>query len=196
TPKALEKGDRSWVDGGPLMTLCDRLVDVILCNRGADDRMDFGREILRRRHPVAQGDGHRDDPLPRRHPGDDLLDEMRRHLGHAPRGTGRAKPASLATEGHQYLLLAGVTAETEKAVRQDATPQIIVEFALDIGRQARGLWISLARGEKGLQVLCNHRIEHRMTGIPGCVGGHRWCHNSPHDQEGSKGSAINCYLIY
>jgi hypothetical protein len=33
---------------------------------------------------------------------------MRRHLGHAPPGTRGAKSASLATERHQQLVLAGV----------------------------------------------------------------------------------------
>jgi hypothetical protein len=38
--------------------LGDRLVDVILTDRGANDGMDLGGESLRRRHPVAQGDRH------------------------------------------------------------------------------------------------------------------------------------------
>jgi len=104
------------------MTWCDRLVDVILTNRGADDGMDFGREILRGRHPVAQGDRHRDDPLAGWDPGDDLLDEMRRHLRQAASGTRRTKPAPFATEGYQHLLLAGVTAQAEKAMGKNAAP--------------------------------------------------------------------------
>ena len=46
TAKALDKGDRSRVDVRPLMTLCDRLVDVILPDGGANDRMDLGGEVL------------------------------------------------------------------------------------------------------------------------------------------------------
>ena len=45
-PKALDKRDRARVDCGPLETSFDRLVHIILANRGADDRMDFGREVL------------------------------------------------------------------------------------------------------------------------------------------------------
>src|SRR5215475_12125360 len=115
------------------MTLCDRLIDVILTEGGANDGVDLGREVLRRRHPVARGDRHRDDPLAGGDPGDDLLDQMRRHLRHASPSTGRTKPPPLATEGHQELLLTGVTAETEKPVRQDTTPQIAVKLLLDIG---------------------------------------------------------------
>src|SRR5262245_11374345 len=122
TAKALDKGDRARVDGGPLMTLCDRLVDVILSDGGANDGVDLGSEVLRRRHPVAQGDRHRDDPLAGGDPGNDLLDEMRRHLRHAAAGTRRTKPAPFATEGYQQLLLAGVTAQAEKAIGKDAAP--------------------------------------------------------------------------
>src|SRR5262249_38405602 len=104
TAKALEKGDRPRVDGGPLVTAVDRLVDIILPDRGANDGMDLGGEVLRGCHPVAQGDGYRHHPLPRGDPGEDLLDEMGRRLGHAPPGTRGAKPASLATEGHQHFV--------------------------------------------------------------------------------------------
>ena len=112
---------------------CDRLVHIILPDRGADDRMDLRGQVLGRGHPVPQGDGHRDDPLARRHPGDDLLDQVGRGLGHAPPGTRGAKPPPLAAEGQQQLLLAGVTAQPQKAMGQDAALQIVVKFALHIG---------------------------------------------------------------
>jgi len=55
-----------------------------------------------------------------------------------------------------------------------------VKLPLDIGRQARGICTSLARGEESLQVLRDHGVEHRLAGIPGCVGGNGWRHTSPH----------------
>src|SRR5262245_7540746 len=54
----------------------------------------------------------------------------------------------------------------------------------------------MARGEEGLQVLRDHGVEHRLAGIPGCVGGNRWCHNSPHGQQGNDGDARSCLSIY
>jgi hypothetical protein len=63
-----------------------------------------------------------------------LLDEVGGHLGHAPPGTRRTKPASLATERHQQLVVAGVTAQAEKPVRQEATPQIVIKFTFHIYR--------------------------------------------------------------
>src|SRR5262245_53872196 len=54
----------------------------------------------------------------------------------------------------------------------------------------------MERGEKGLQVLRDHGVEHRLAGIPGCIGGNRWRHNSPHGQQGEDGSARNCPQLY
>ena len=69
---------------------------------------------------------------------------------------------------------------------------LVVKFTFHIRRQAGGIGVVIERGEKGLQVLRDHCIEHRVTGIPGCVGGNGWRHNSPHIQEGRDGSARNC----
>src|SRR5262249_10593485 len=65
-----------------------------------------------------------------------------------------------------------------------------------IRRQAGGLGVIRERGEKGLQVLRDHVVEHRAAGIPRYVGGHRWRHTSPHGQQGEKGNARSCLPIY
>src|SRR5262245_50335830 len=118
------------------------------------------------------------------------------HLGHASSSTRRTKPAPLATERHQQLVVAGVTAQAEKAVRQDATPQIVRKFTFHIRREARGLGVVTARGEEGLQVLGNHMVEHRLAGIPGCVGGNRWRHTNPRRQQGGDGSTRSRPQLY
>jgi len=104
----------------------------MLSNGAADDGMDLGGQLSGGRHPVAQGNGHRDDPLTRRHPGDDLLDEMGGLLGHAPGGTRGAKAALFATEGEQHLVWAAVTTQAHKAVSQDTASQIGIKFLLNI----------------------------------------------------------------
>src|SRR5262249_59673347 len=101
TAEALEKGDRSRLDVGPLETASDRLVDVILTDGGANDGMDLGREVLGRRHPVPQRDRYGHDPLAGRHPGDDTPDQMRGRPGHAPGRPPPPKPAPPATERPQ-----------------------------------------------------------------------------------------------
>ena len=49
----------------------------------------------------AQRDGQRQDPLPNRHMGNDVVQQVRRRLRHAPRAARRAKAAPLATEGDE-----------------------------------------------------------------------------------------------
>src|SRR5215831_5041849 len=121
---------------------------------------------------------------------------MRRHLGHASSGTRGTKAAPLATERHQQLVVAGVTAQAEEAVRQDTAPQIVIKFTFHIHKEARGLGVVMARGEEGLQVLRNHFVEHRIAVITRCVGGNRWRHTSPHRQHGEEESARSCPPIY
>src|SRR5262245_3189163 len=121
---------------------------------------------------------------------------MRRHLRHASSGTRGTKPAPLATERHQQFVVAGVTTQAEKPVREDATPQIVIKFTFYISREASGLGVVVERGEEGLQVLRDHVVEHRAAGIPRCIGGYCWRHTSPHGQQGEKGSARSCLQLY
>jgi hypothetical protein len=51
--------------------------------------------------------------------GNDLLDQVGRGLGHTLPGTRRTKPAPLAAEGQEQFLVAGVTAQPQKAMGQD-----------------------------------------------------------------------------
>jgi hypothetical protein len=113
----------------------------------------------------------------RRHSrGGDALDQVGRSLGHPPAGTRRTKPPPLATEGQQRLVLARVTAEPQKAMRQDAALQVVVKFPLDIGRQTWGIGISVEHGEKGLEMVRDHLVEHPPARITGFVGGHSRSH--------------------
>ena len=79
-------------------------------------------------------------------------------------------------------MLAGLTAQAQKPMGQDATLEVVVKFALYIVGQAFGIGIVVERGEKSLQVFCNHFVEHRAAGSPGFVGGNSWCHESTHVQ--------------
>jgi hypothetical protein len=77
-----------------------------------------------------------------------------------PPRTRRAKPPPLAAESEQQLVVAGVTAQSHKAVREDAALQVVVQFAFHISGQASGVGIGVERGEKGLQMIGNDVIEH------------------------------------
>jgi hypothetical protein len=50
--KTLDKGDRSRLDLGPRDTAYDRLAHVILADRGANNRMDYRRQVLRGSHLI------------------------------------------------------------------------------------------------------------------------------------------------
>src|SRR5919109_1992248 len=92
-------------------------------------------------------------------------------LGHPPAGTRRTKPAPLATAGQQQLLVTGVTAQAEKAMGENAALHIVVKLTSYIRRQACGIGVGVERGEKGLEMVRDHFIEHRVARIAWCVGG-------------------------
>ena len=46
TAKALDKGHRPWLHVGSRKASGDCLVHIILTDRGANDRMDHGGEVL------------------------------------------------------------------------------------------------------------------------------------------------------
>jgi hypothetical protein len=83
----------------------------------------------------AQRDRQRQHPLPYRHVGDDVIDQVRRGLRHAPRAARRTEPAALAAEREQLVVAAIAAAQPKQAMRQDAAPEEGVELILDEPRQ-------------------------------------------------------------
>jgi hypothetical protein len=150
TAQTSEQGPRPWWPLRPGDPMGDRLMHSIRTDRGAHDRMDRGGQVLGRGPPVPQGDGDRDDPWACWHPGNDRLDQGGRRVGHAPPGTQRTNPPPLAAEGQPQLLVTGVTAQSEQAMREHAPLQGVVQGALPRRREACGLRISVEGGEKSL----------------------------------------------
>jgi hypothetical protein len=66
---------------------------------------------------------------------DDVIDQMRRRLKHAPRTAGGGEAAALATEGQQPAVAALAAAQPRRAVGQDAPLGKGVEPVLDEARQ-------------------------------------------------------------
>jgi hypothetical protein len=128
----LQKRDRAGLYAGPGGALLDRLIDIILSDGTADDGVDLGGQLSGGRYPVAQENGQRDDPLARGYPGNHLLDEMGRLLGHSPAGTRGAKASFFTAERQHHLVRTAVTAQAHKAVGQNAALQVGVEFIDDI----------------------------------------------------------------
>ena len=94
-------------------------------------------------------------------------------LGHAPRVAGGADAATLATEGDEPLVAAGVTTGSSEAVSQDTATEVGSEIALDPGGDAptRGILV-LGRGKEGLQVVLDDGVER-------CAGGTTWSVDEP-----------------
>jgi hypothetical protein len=61
---------------------------------------------------------------------------------------------------------------------ENPTPQIGIKFTCHIRWQARSLGVGVECGEKGLEMVGNHGIEHRAAGVPGFIGGNSWRHAS------------------
>ena len=55
-------------------------------------------------------------------------------VGHSPGAATGAKTTPLATEGHQFLVMTGVAADSEKAMLEPAALQVLVEFPGDVCR--------------------------------------------------------------
>jgi len=116
----------------------------------------------------AQRNRKRQHPLPDRHARDDLIDQVRGALRHAPRAARGAKPASLAGKRHQLLVGAISAAHAQKTVGQDAAFEKGLELVFDKRRQARtGFCFNL--GEEGLKLFLHHLIERRFLRAPPLV---------------------------
>ena len=94
---------------------------------------------------------------------DDVLDQVRRSLRHAPRAARGTKPPALAAKCHQLVLAAVAAVQAQEAVRQDAALEECIELVFDEGRQARtcgGLHV----GEEGLGVLLHQAVQRGLLG--------------------------------
>ncbi len=98
-------------------------------------------------------------PLAHRHVRHDLVDQARRPLGHPPPSARGADAATLATEGHEDVVLARRAAATGKAMRQDSAPQIAPQLRLDKRREARAAGVLVDPLEECLQVLTQDQVQ-------------------------------------
>jgi hypothetical protein len=64
---------------------------------------------------------------------------MQHTIDHTPGAATGAEPATFATEGHQFLVVAGLTAHPEKAMLQTPAFEVVLELPGDIARQRSAL---------------------------------------------------------
>lgn len=106
-------------------------------------------------------------PLAYRLLGEDLIDQQRRALGHAPSATTRAETSPFATERHQVLGMAGVAAHPQETVLETTALEVVFELLLDIPRQGRTLYrqVGLEGGIVFLGIFIPTVCGHSWTGI-------------------------------
>src|SRR5262249_19660784 len=107
-------------------------------------------------------------PLPYEHARDDLIDQVRGALNHAPRAAGRAKPAPLTGKRHQLLVRAVSTAQAQKSVGRNAAFEKGLELVFDKLRQARTS-PRFNLSEEALKLFLHHLMERRFLGAPPLV---------------------------
>lgn len=87
------------------------------------------------RKQVAQWEWDAQHPLPDRPPGQDLVNQVRSTVCHAPGATGGAEATPLATECYELLVMARFTLHSQKTMLKTTTLQVIPKLPDDITGQ-------------------------------------------------------------
>jgi hypothetical protein len=103
-----------------------------------------------------------------RHVRDDVVDQMRRRLRHAPGAARGAEPAALATEGQQLVVAALAAAQPQEPVRQDAALEKGAELVLDETRQL-GASAGLGVRDEAGRMLPHQAVQSGLLGAVACV---------------------------
>ena len=107
------QGDRAAVG---LVCLRACLFEQEPSDRAVHDLQHGRQQQGPRRQQQAQRDRQRQHRLAHRHMGDDVADQVRRRLRHAPGTARRAKAAPLAAESDQLVVPAVAAAQAQEAV--------------------------------------------------------------------------------
>lgn len=87
------------------------------------------------RKQVAQREWDAQYPLPDRPLRQDLVNQLRSAVRHTPCTTGGTETASLATERYEFLMVAGLTSNTQEAMHEATALQEILELPDNITGQ-------------------------------------------------------------
>ena len=134
---------------------------------------DRGGEPRIPEQPEAQVTRQRQRPLPvARRRRQDMVDEVRGGLGHAPAVARGAQPARLTRPRHQQLEPARRAANAREAALEPAAVEVAPERGLDVAREPEAVRRAGARlGEHGLEVCGDDRVERRGLGPARPVAG-------------------------
>ena len=116
---------------------------------------------------VAQGEGHRKNPLACRDMRKHAVHQVRRGIRHSASATGRTHASPFARQRQEPLLSARFTLEPQKTTSQHPTRQVRPHLALDKLRNLAAAF--LLASEKGLQMGRDRPIQQRVLRIPWAV---------------------------
>ena len=108
-----------------------------------------------------------DTHMPDRDVGDDVVDQVRGGLDHAPGTAGGAKPTLLAGEGNQQLVTAAIALHPDEPMLQAAAGEIAAELIEDEPGQRPLAFVKAAL--EGRQVLLDQTVENAVFGAMPCV---------------------------
>jgi hypothetical protein len=143
-------------------------VGVRLSQPGLPHLLDQNAPAREHLQQQAQRDRQRQHPLAHRHTGDDVVDQVRRRLCHAPRAARGAKAAPFAAEGQQLVVPALPAAQAQEPVGQDAARQEGVELVTDELRQP-GTCGLCGLGEETLGMLLHQAVQRGLLGAVALV---------------------------
>jgi hypothetical protein len=113
--------------------------------------------VIKREHvtePHRQGQH----PLPDRHLGKHVVDQMCRAFRHPPRATARTEAPALARERHQPVRAAGAAPEPRESRRQATAGQKLAKLALDKRGQPLSLPASARSRAQRLEVIADEAL--------------------------------------
>tara|TARA_B110000503_G_scaffold103122_1_gene153990 strand:- start:169 stop:705 length:537 start_codon:yes stop_codon:yes gene_type:complete len=88
---------------------------------------------------VAQRESHTQHPLSNRSLGQNLINQMSSTISHSPCVTGRTETTPLATERHQFFMVARFTLHSQQTVLKTTALHVFLELPDNITRQAPAL---------------------------------------------------------
>jgi hypothetical protein len=136
-------------------------------------------QVMIPRQQVPQPMRQAQHPLTDWHIGQDVIDQMRSPLRHAPPTTARAEPAALAREGDQSIEPARGAPKASEAAGQAAAPQEVAKLLLDKAREAFAVTQRRGLGTERLEMVSDDPVQDGGRGIARSVRG-RWLrHASP-----------------
>ena len=158
--KALDDGDRT--SAAVTMTRCPGPLPVEALQCTHVDREHRAAEAVIPSKPIAELEGKTQHPLTNRRARENVVDEMRRTLGHPAAAAARAEASTLAGKRDQTISTAPRTPKPGKPVREDAAANESLKLALHEQGGAALVLTSIELPEEGLKVVADDAMEHPL----------------------------------